>query len=148
MAEVFEKSKLLKLEKLLKDRRRRLAELVVQIDERMRTELSLEGSGGLSHVRTHPADTGTQEFDADISRELGQLEEGQLREVEAALARLRSGSYGFCERCGAVIPYERLEAVPEARFCAVCEGLMEESAGDEEVTRMQASPKHVSRTPI
>jgi DnaK suppressor protein len=41
-------------------------------------------------------------------------------EVVDALERLDSGSYGKCERCGATIPIERLEAIPTARLCVTC----------------------------
>ncbi|HWJ67221.1 MAG TPA: TraR/DksA C4-type zinc finger protein [Nocardioides sp.] len=43
-----------------------------------------------------------------------------LLEIEAALARLASGTYGVCERCGQAIPPERLEARPAARTCVGC----------------------------
>lgn len=38
-----------------------------------------------------------------------------LAEVERALAKLDSGTYGVSEKTGAPIPHERLEAVPWAR---------------------------------
>jgi sigma-B regulation protein RsbU (phosphoserine phosphatase) len=48
-------------------------------------------------------------------------ESGQLRqllqEVDAALARLSSGSYGLCEVCNEPVEAERLIADPLARFC-------------------------------
>ena len=40
-----------------------------------------------------------------------------LAELEAATARLESGSYGRCEVCGEPIPTARLEARPAARTC-------------------------------
>ena len=43
-----------------------------------------------------------------------------LAEIDAALARLRDGSYGVCERCGEEISSVRLEARPHARTCATC----------------------------
>jgi len=43
-----------------------------------------------------------------------------LREVEAAQARLADGSYGTCEGCGAPIAPGRLEARPTARRCIDC----------------------------
>lgn len=45
---------------------------------------------------------------------------GLLDEVEAALGRIESGDYGRCERCGAAIGDERLEALPTTRFCRSC----------------------------
>jgi len=44
----------------------------------------------------------------------------ELREVEAALARLEAGDYGRCEGCGAPIPVERLRIRPAATRCVTC----------------------------
>jgi len=41
----------------------------------------------------------------------------ELRETEAALQRISTGSYGLCEDCGKDIPYSRLQAYPTARRC-------------------------------
>ncbi|HHH12337.1 MAG TPA: hypothetical protein ENJ77_00485 [Candidatus Moranbacteria bacterium] len=46
---------------------------------------------------------------------LEQSLEGQLREVNDALARIEKGTYGVCEKTGREIPLERLEAYPAAR---------------------------------
>lgn len=46
--------------------------------------------------------------------------EARLAEIDGALARVASGSYGRCERCGQGIPAERLEARPTARTCVGC----------------------------
>ena len=43
-----------------------------------------------------------------------------LHDVEQALARMDSGTYGLCERCGQPIGDERLEALPAARLCMNC----------------------------
>ncbi len=40
-----------------------------------------------------------------------------IQEVDAALARLESGSYGLCEVCHEPIEADRLIADPLARFC-------------------------------
>jgi DnaK suppressor protein len=45
-----------------------------------------------------------------------------LEETVAALRRLDDGTYGICESCGRSIPFERLEAIPEARRCVGCHG--------------------------
>lgn len=43
-----------------------------------------------------------------------------LAEIDAALARLDTGSYGVCERCDGPIGEGRLEARPVARLCITC----------------------------
>jgi DnaK suppressor protein len=43
-----------------------------------------------------------------------------LRDIEAALAKIEKGTYGICERCGEPISPERLEAIPHARLCVRC----------------------------
>lgn len=40
-----------------------------------------------------------------------------LREVDAAIGRLRAGTYGICEVCHRPIDTRRLEARPTARTC-------------------------------
>jgi DnaK suppressor protein len=43
-----------------------------------------------------------------------------LRAVEAALARIRDGTFGICEACQNPISRARLEAVPWTRHCRDC----------------------------
>jgi RNA polymerase-binding transcription factor DksA len=43
-----------------------------------------------------------------------------IEEFEDALLRLDDGRYGTCEACGGSIPTDRLEVIPQARFCASC----------------------------
>ena len=50
---------------------------------------------------------------------LGQLRrhEDELLDVRHARDRMHQGDYGNCEECGRPIPFQRLQARPEARFC-------------------------------
>lgn len=45
----------------------------------------------------------------------------KMAEVEAALRKMDSGTYGLCESCGSTIVKARLLAVPFARHCVVCQ---------------------------
>lgn len=45
----------------------------------------------------------------------------QLDETEAALARLKDGTYGRCAHCSGPISPERLEILPAARNCVTCQ---------------------------
>jgi RNA polymerase-binding transcription factor DksA len=44
-----------------------------------------------------------------------------LAEIEAALARLAAGRFGWCEQCGTAITTARLAEIPQARYCPECE---------------------------
>lgn len=62
---------------------------------------------------------------------LARLEERDRRvltEIDAAEARLATGTYGVCEMCARAIPFERLLAIPTARLCVVCEDVTERPA--------------------
>lgn len=69
---------------------------------------------------------GTKE---EVSDEAGEYEnllsleeslEVKLRDVNAALEKIKKGTYGVCERCGKAIEEERLMAYPEAKTCLAC----------------------------
>lgn len=62
--------------------------------------------------------------DSAVDRELGRDElDGALEavaELQDALQRLEAGTYGVCVGCGKAIPFERMEALPEADRCVSC----------------------------
>lgn len=47
----------------------------------------------------------------------------RLIDVEAALGRLDSKTYGRCDGCDRRLPFEQLEMNPLARFCTRCQPL-------------------------
>jgi len=59
------------------------------------------------------------------------LQEGdvtRLKSIEEAIRSLDRGQYGICVRCAEDISKKRLEVVPWARMCIVCQGEMEMEA--------------------
>ena len=76
-----------------------------------------DSSGELAIVDQHPADvaTDTSERELDVSREA--IFEARLKQIDDALTRLASGTYGRCIICNTMIPDERLAAVPDTPFC-------------------------------
>jgi RNA polymerase-binding transcription factor DksA len=48
-----------------------------------------------------------------------------LTEVDAALARMRTGEYGECPDCGKAIAIARLLAYPTAKRCVSCQAAFE-----------------------
>jgi len=71
------------------------------------------------------ADLAAEDFDHDVA--LGQLsgEQDVLYEIQAALHRIRAGTYGLCEVTGEPISRARLRAVPWTRFCQAVEERLE-----------------------
>ncbi len=47
--------------------------------------------------------------------------EKKIEDIDKALKKIAKNQYGFCERCGTLIPQARLELVPEAAYCIDCE---------------------------
>jgi DnaK suppressor protein len=45
----------------------------------------------------------------------------RLVEITKALAKIETGGYGQCEKCGKEIDPKRLEAMPEAKSCVNCQ---------------------------
>ncbi len=52
-----------------------------------------------------------------------------LREISAALEKLKTGTYGICEMCTKAIGIKRLKVMPSARLCIKCKSKEEASGG-------------------
>ena len=77
----------------------------------------------------HTADAGSDAYDRDFALSLLSKEQDALYEIDEALKRLDSGTYGICEMCSKPIPQARLEALPFARFTIECQGEYERDVG-------------------
>lgn len=102
-------------EALLRERRAQLLERLGRLERGAGTP-----NGELSTLPNHLADLGTDQFEQSLSLELLSEEARELQEIDEALGRLRDGTYGRCEDCGAPIARARLEAIPYARQCRDC----------------------------
>lgn len=58
----------------------------------------------------------------------------ELEEVDAALARMRAGTYGECSDCGEPIALARLSAYPTAMRCVACQERYEKKLGGPPLT--------------
>jgi RNA polymerase-binding protein DksA len=97
--------------------------------KRLRDELS-EMEGHQVKTEEKPvADAASEDDLVDVASEAFEREkelalessvQGMLEMVEAALAKVRRGTYGICEGCGRPIDTARLRAIPYARLCIKC----------------------------
>ncbi|MDO8285068.1 MAG: TraR/DksA family transcriptional regulator [Rhodoferax sp.] len=102
------------------------AALLAQIAEQRggvvgRAEVAAEHFG-------HPEDSGAQlATERELEFALGEREMAELAAIDAALARIQSGTYGECTDCGTHIAPARLQATPEAPRCIHCQEKVEHS---------------------
>ncbi|MCI0630477.1 MAG: TraR/DksA C4-type zinc finger protein [Phycisphaerales bacterium] len=96
---------------LISKRRELIGDLNAMENEALRS-----GGGNLSHMPIHMADIGTDTYDQDFMLGLAAAERDQLREIDAALARIEDASYGVCQMTGKPIPKARLDAKPWAKY--------------------------------
>ena len=78
-------------------------------------------SGEEAVFDNHLADTATDTYDRELDYTLEENAEHVLGDIDAALKRIESGTYGTCTKCGHPIPQERLEARPWATLCIGCQ---------------------------
>ncbi len=109
-----------------------LSDLVRLLDERYAALLEevrgeLEMSENLQYVELidrAPADIGDQSVGdalADLNLAIVDRHVREIREIEAARARVADGSYGVCAGCGDDVAEARLRAWPTAQRCHACQ---------------------------
>jgi RNA polymerase-binding transcription factor DksA len=121
-AEVIEEKnvpeKFKRYHKLLIDLRKHLTEGIERHSEETLKRSAKDDAGDLSSYGQHMADAGTDTFDRDFALSLVSNEQEALSEIEAAIKRIRDGTYGICEITSKPISKERLLAVPFTRYSA------------------------------
>lgn len=56
----------------------------------------------------------------EVLEALGNAEADELKQIDAALARIEAGTYGECAKCGDDISAERLALLPATPLCKNC----------------------------
>jgi DnaK suppressor protein len=95
--------------------------------ERRRQELVdliRHGNAGIAEIRAEREiefgdEAQSEEEQARIAL-IAEAESGEVARIDAALARISTGTYGRCARCGELIEPRRLEANPYAVQCTDC----------------------------
>ncbi|MDT8855361.1 TraR/DksA C4-type zinc finger protein [Paracoccaceae bacterium Fryx2] len=73
-----------------------------------------------SHGSKDWEDLATEREADEVLEGMGLSGQQEIRAIEAALARIEGGEYGFCVTCGAAIGDERLDVLPYTPFCRNC----------------------------
>ena len=102
--------------KLLQKRRTEVLSL-----EQIEKAYALTMSGMQATGDVGDTDLGTDLAEQEVALTLTGMEIRKLAKIDAAMERVRDGSYGVCEVCGNQIAERRLAVVPEATCCTKCD---------------------------
>jgi RNA polymerase-binding protein DksA len=90
---------------------------LMRLNGRLLAERDLHRGGILSEGNEEPIDRATDETERNILFSELRMEDDAIAEIEAALERIRRGTYGTCETTGRPISADRLHAIPWTRYC-------------------------------
>ena len=123
------KKQLTHLEKRLLDERARALKALGLFDE-MAKEGRETGDSDLAVYTDHMADQGTEAQEREKAAVFATKEGRYLYRLEEALRRLYHDpkAFGNCHTCGADVGFERLDALPHARYCIDCKRKEESAA--------------------
>ena len=76
-------------------------------------------------VTQDPADKASNSYTKELLFSQSTADRFLLQLVEEALKRINEGEYGVCTHCGKEVQPKRLEAVPWAKHCIICQDLQE-----------------------
>ena len=76
-------------------------------------------------VFADPNDRASQESDMSLELRNRDRERKMIKKIDEILAKIDSGEYGYCDKCGIEIGLSRLEARPTATLCIDCKTLDE-----------------------
>jgi len=76
-------------------------------------------------VFADPNDRASQESDIATELRNRDRERKLIKKIEETIARIDSGDYGYCDKCGVEIGLKRIEVRPTATLCIDCKTLDE-----------------------
>lgn len=125
---VLNKKQLAHIENRLLEERARALRSLGLFDEMAKADRE-SGDSDLSVYTDHMADQGTEAMEREKAALFATKEGRYLYRLEEALRRLYNSpaTFGACHTCGKPVGFERLDALPHARYCIGCK-LKEEAA--------------------
>ena len=96
-------------------------------EEQLKVRLA-ELDGRLHRIEDHLAQTPDPDWEDnaiesamdEVLEGLGHAGNAEIQSIYAALARIKSGTYGVCARCEADISKARLDVLPHTPLCRTC----------------------------
>jgi DnaK suppressor protein len=123
------KKQLSHLEKRLLEERERALKALGLFDEMTKADRE-SGDSDLAAYTDHMADQGTEAMEREKAAIFATKEGRYLYRLEEALRRMYNDpkSFGLCHTCGQDVGFDRLDALPHARYCIDCKRKEESAA--------------------
>lgn len=109
---------------------RSLAQRTRSLAARVREELAASDQQHYRDIAGSVTDTADEALAGalvDVDTAIIDRHINELRDIEAARARMTLKTYGTCIDCGDAVPYARLAAYPTAKRCVRCQQQREHS---------------------
>jgi len=117
-------------QRLLELRRRLRGDVTAMADVALGNESSEPTS-----MPIHMAELGSDNFEQEFTLSLLATEEGTLKLIKDALARIENGCFAVCTNCSGKISKTRLNAIPYAPLCYQCAETGEHDSNGRRVNR-------------
>lgn len=79
----------------------------------------------MRHDEVNQDEDGTDAFDRVTSLDRASVDQSRINQINTAIRTIEDGTYGLCEHCAGKIEKPRLQALPFAKSCIVCQSAME-----------------------
>lgn len=106
-------------EDILRSRREQIIKNINNVEEELDQLQSME--------LNDEGDYAAASNDNIVENAIGIQQDVELREIEAALARIKDGSYGICDMCEEPIGVHRLKVKAHAKYCIDCREIVEKN---------------------
>ena len=116
-------------EKVLLEKRAAMLDDLGHIENNSMSATQQDSSGDLSAYSFHMADLGTDAMEREKAFMFASRGGKYVDHVNAALERIKDGTFGICRECGGEIGRARLEAVPHATMCIQCKSAEQAQKG-------------------
>jgi RNA polymerase-binding protein DksA len=98
--------------------------LLEQLQSNIQGGVKAAGERDLAHI-IDTSDMASDSAEGDLAFRIAESEGANATEVQKAIEKIDTGSYGICERCVKPIGMERIHALPFATHCIKCQELAE-----------------------
>ena len=102
---------------------------IKQLEQDSFSKTQKEAAGDLSSHTLHMADMASDSYERDFAFDLVSNEQELMYKISQALKRIDEDKFGKCLDCGKKISKARLNSIPYAGLCVLCQQKQEKKEG-------------------